>query len=175
MSKPLDELYLTWLYSQIGSVSNRNKERTYWDLTRALFHKEFVWLVPNDHNRVEDGRELRFEFMEASDMDEVDPDWLDMGCSVLEMLIALSRRLAFEAGGHPREWFFELLENLGLFSYNDNSHFDPEEVDEVIDNLIWRTYAYDGRGGLFPLNEPHKDQRDEEIWYQMSAYILERT
>lgn len=174
MSELLDEEYLTWLYSQVGSVKTRDQQKTYWSLFRALFTKEFVWIIPNDDNRVEEGKYLRNEFMEDHDWDEIDPDWFDMGCSMLEMLIALSRRLSFEAGGEPREWFFELLENLGLYDYTDSKTFSRDEVEDVLDSVIWRTYAYDGTGGLFPLQDPGEDQREVEIWYQLNAYIMER-
>ena len=174
MTKPLEELYLTWLYSQFGSVKSRIRSKTYWSLAGALFHKEFVWWVPNDDNRVEDGKALRDEFLDDEGIYDVDPDWMEQGCSMLEMMIGLSRRLAFEAGGEPREWFFELLDNLGLSTYNDAEQFDEDRVDEAIDPVIWRTYGRDGTGGLFPLQHPKKDQREVEIWYQMNAYLLER-
>jgi len=48
VSQPLDELYFTWLYSQVGSVRTRNPARTYWSLLRYLYTKEFVWIIPND-------------------------------------------------------------------------------------------------------------------------------
>ena len=177
MSKPLDERYLTWLYGQVGSVKEKNPSLTYWKLVKKLFTKEFIWLIPNDDNRAEDGRDLRQEFLAQRRVTEVDDTWLRLGCSVLEMLIALSRRLSFQAEGEPAGWFWLLIENLNLERYNDNvlNHEDSNEIlDEVLDQLVWRTYASDGRGGLFPLKEAQEDQREVEIWYQMSAYLLER-
>jgi hypothetical protein len=37
-----------------------------------------------------------------------------------------------------------------------------------------REYDPDGRGGLFPLDGTHANQREVELWYQMQAYIIER-
>ncbi len=177
MDEPLDELYLHWLYKKIGSVRLKNPARTYWSLARKLYTKEFVWLIPNDDNRAEDGRELRYEFMHDEEISYVDDAWMDLGCSMLEMLIALSRRLAFQTEGDPRSWFWHLLDNLGLEHYTD-AYFgvmDYEgELDEKLDSVIWRTYEPDGGGGLFPLRHPHEDQRDVELWFQLSAYLLER-
>lgn len=173
MNKPLDELYLTWLYGQIGDPDAPRSNRTYWKLSRAMFTKEFVWFIPNDDNRVEDGRFLREEFIEDLDLDDVDPDWMHLGCSMLEMLVSLSRRLSFIGEGEPRDWFWHLIDNLDL-RYSDRGPFPKDKVEEVLDNVIWRTYQPDGRGGLFPLQHPRKDQRDIELWYQMSAYLLER-
>lgn len=175
MSALLDEQYFTWLYSQVGSVKLRNRSRTHWSLARQMHRKEFIWLIPNDDNRVEDGKDLRYEFLEACEIYETDPDWLGLGCSMLEMMIALSRRLSFEADGEPRVWFWHLIEMLDLEQYNDRN-FDrlaEQRVDEALDQVIWRTYSPNGRGGLFPLNHATRDQREVELWYQLNAYLLE--
>jgi hypothetical protein len=174
ISMPLDELYLQWLYSQVDSVRLKSPQRTHWSLFRVLYDKEFVWLVPNDDNRVEDGRKLRFEFLEELGVDTVDRNWMDLGCSFMEMLIGLSRRLAFEADGEPSEWFWHLLRNLELDEYTDRDHIPYREVNDILDTVIWRTYRKDGQGGLFPLHRPREDQTQVEIWAQLNAYLLER-
>lgn len=174
MNEPLDETYLTWLYEHVASVKLKNPSRTYWKLLRVLFKTEFVWWVPNDDNRVEDGKDLREEFLAEHELDIEDQDWLNLGCSMLEMLIGLSRRLAFEAEGEPRIWFWEMIDNLGLYGYNDRENFADATVREILDQVIWRTYRRDGFGGLFPLQEPKRDQTEVEIWYQLNAYLLER-
>lgn len=177
MNAPLDELYFKWLYSQVSSARAKNPSKTYWFLMRQLFRKEFVWFVPNDDNRVEDGRDLRYLFLEELEVESPDPMWMDLGCSMLEMMIALSNRLSFEAERSPKDWFWELMGNLRLAEFNDISYTkgdDYEElVDCILDNVIWRTYEADGTGGLFPLKDPREDQRNIEIWYQLSAYLLE--
>jgi hypothetical protein len=100
---------------------------------------------------------------------------MGLGCSMLELLIALSRRLSFEAEGEPRDWFWHMLENLDLEQFNDQEYNDlyAKGIDKLLDQVIWRTYFPDGSGGIFPLREPKEDQRDVEIWYQLSAYLLE--
>lgn len=173
MVTPLDEQYLSWLYARIGSVRETRKSRTFWSLFRQLYTTEFVWLIPNDDNRVEDGRDLRYEFLEEVGLsDRVDPNWMGMGCSVLEMIMGLAKALAFEDDRTPRYWFWELMMNLGLSGYNDRE-YDERRVDEIISNLIWRTYEPDGTGGLFPLRHADVDQRHVEIWYQAQAYLIE--
>lgn len=179
MDEPLDEQYLIWLYRQVASIQLQNPARTYWSLLKQLYVKEYIWLIPNDDNRVEDGRDLRYEFIEETHVDIHTPDWLTLGCSVLEMLIALSRRLAFEADGEASEWFWTLLENVNLRQYNDleygkQAHDNYDAIEDILDEIIWRTYSYEGLGGLFPLRTAYEDQRDVEIWYQLSAYLSER-
>lgn len=174
MDELLDEQYLTWLYARIGSVKETRKELTYWYLFKLLYTKEFVWLIPNDDNRVEDGRYLRYEFLDEVDVSgNVDPNWMGLGCSVLEMLMGVANRLAFEADKTPQLWFWELLTNLGLSGYTDRS-VDERAIEDIVDRLIWRTYKPNGEGGLFPLRHPEEDQRHVEIWYQLSLYIQER-
>lgn len=174
MSAYLDELYFEWLYSQICSVKRKNPRRSYWKLFQVLYSKEFVWFVPNDDNRVEDGKDLRFAFLDVKELDCDDDNWLSMGCSMLEMFMGLAERLAFETDGDPVEWFWEMLENLDLRKYDDTTHIPRDEVEEILDRVIWRTYKRNGEGGLFPLRRAREDQRYVELWYQLSAYIIER-
>lgn len=175
MSAPLDELYLTWLYRQIGNARLKNPARTYWGLSRHLYRKEFIWLIPNDDNRLEDGKELRYLFILDQEISDVDEEWYDLPCSCLEMLIALSRRLAFEAEGEPSVWFWHFIALLDLYQYNDKEYDDlaRDLIEEALDRVMWRQYEPDGHGGLFPLSRPQEDQREVELWYQMSAYLLE--
>ncbi len=175
MAEPLEEQYFVWLYRQVASVRARNPTRTYWSFIRLLHQKEFDWSVPNDDNRVEDGRDLRYEF--ASEHGFVlDEDWASLKCSMLEMLIALSRRLSFEAEGETRGWFWELVKNIGLDDYNDNyiQGCDTQLVIFALNRVIDREYEADGHGGLFPLNDSREDQREIELWNQASLYLMER-
>lgn len=177
-SEPLAELYFKWLYRQVAPVRLKNPARTYWSLLRQLHNKEFVWFVPNDDNRVVDGMELRQEFFQAiGGTPSGHPDITDRGCTMLEMLLALSRRLSFSGGGASSDWFWHMLDNLGLRVCNDAEPWTQAShayVDEVLTRVIERTYQSDGTGGLFPLKEARVDQRQVEIWYQMNNYLIER-
>jgi hypothetical protein len=178
MAGTVDDQYFEWLYSQVGAVRNRNPKQSRWNLLRQLFVKEFVWLIANDDNRVEDGRDLRDEFLASAEgIDDPSREWMELGCSMLEMLIALGRRVAFETEESPVDWFWKLIDNMGLLTYTDDKYNNriAQHVDEVCDRVIYRNYAPDGSGGLFPLHEVHGDQRKVELWYQMSAYLLENS
>ena len=178
-AKPLDELYLEWLYSQVAQVSVRNQARSYWRLLNILYKTEFVWLVANDDNRMEDGRDLRREFVEDYDIDHPDDDWMHIGCSMLEMFIGLSRRLSFEdEEEHDTtvDWFWHLMANIGLRVFTDHELCDDQQeayVSYILEEVIWRNYQSNGRGGLFPLRNPQEDQREVELWYQLSSYLME--
>ena len=171
----LDDLYLEWLYSKIGTLRNRNPNKSYWNLSKQLYQKPFRWIVPNDDNRGEDGRDLRYDFADSLGINRLDEEWMSLDCSVLEMLIALSERAAFESYGECGDWFRKFLENLGILQYTD-SNYDEDaalDIDVAIERLLNREYERNGRGGLFPLIRARRDQRKVEIWYQMSSYLLE--
>lgn len=176
MSPPLDELFFIWLCGQVDNVS-RNPKQTHHKLLKQLYTKEFVWLIPNDDNRLEDGKDLRREFIHETIHDEsslrVDGEWLHFGCSVLELMVGLSRKLAFEAEGEPYYWFWRLMKNLGLQRYTDDRRIPRRHIDDILDRLIFRQYDPNGNGGFFPLAGPCDDQRNVELWYQMSAYVSE--
>jgi hypothetical protein len=162
------EAYLHWLEAQVKVESHR----TYTDLLTMMHAREFTWFVPNDDNRQRDGLDLRVEFLREC---KVDLDIMSFGpCSVLEVLIGLSRRLAFMTDGTPEGWAWQLLLNLDLEYMTDPlSQRKVNRVNDKLDTLIQRTYNPDGTGGFFPLAWPEEDQRKVELWYQMGAYVNE--
>ena len=172
--EPLDHRYFYWLYQQVAALTNPNPARGYFKLLEQLHRKEFTWFVENDHNRMEDGLLLRNEFLRET-RTEGDQDWMELECSMLEMLVALSRRVAFETNGEPIEWFWRMLTNLELVSYTDDIYHEKhnEAIDDILQMVADRTYTEHGVGGLFPLLNADQDQRNVEIWYQMSLYLLE--
>lgn len=168
-----DEPYYKWLVSQIEFPPHFKK--TFDQLLRCLHETEFVWMISGDDNRVQDGRDLRTEFMYAFDIPNDFPELeFPEFVSVLEIMIAISRILAFVAGGEAPGWAWRLIDNLGL-----NHFYDPlnreklNGVNEIIQTLIWRTYDRNGKGGFFPLLFAEEDQTKVEIWYQLNAYVNE--
>lgn len=172
MSGLLDEDYFVWLCRQAGVVRRRARKDNWWKLMRLLHRKEFLWFVPNDDNRAADGKFLRREFLEETGADH-DHFFLDINCSVLEMLVGVARRLEFMQEDDVTHWFWVLLGHLRLDSYNDSTKLPAEQIDDILDALIWRTYSPTGDGGLFPLKDPSVDQRGVEIWQQMSAFVIQ--
>lgn len=176
-NEPLDESYFCWLYVQVASTRLKNPARTFWHLLRQLYTTEFTWFIPNDDNRVEEGKALRYEFLEMNPDANPDPVWLEEGSSFLEMLVALSRRLSFEdERASSEEWFWQLMSNINLVitdSYYENG--EPSKyVSDALQVVNDRTYDFHGKGGLFPLAHTEIDQAHVEIWYQMTYYLIER-
>ena len=168
MNRDFGEKYYEWLTTQIN-IQSRGRPKEYYGLFNRLHHKMFVWVVPNDDNRMMDALDVRREFWgEGNKIPRRD-------ISTLEVLVALSRRLEFNADRWDRYiWAGQLLKNLGL-----NRMYDPitikknDRIEEILETLLWRTYDPSGFGGFFPLLHPEEDQTKVEIWYQMSAYLKE--
>lgn len=188
--------YFEWLCDIVGVYKEEDNvggyydsEPGYWYLLRRLWRTEFLWVVPNDDNRIADGLDLRDLYFNG------DSDGLNRSsesCSVLEMMIGLAKRMDDmlqmpDEGPNLRIRFLELLDNLDLLVFEDsrysNKNRDPEalyryqsdmkKIDRILDNLVGRKYAKNGVGGLFPLTNPTGDQRTVEIWYQMNQYLIE--
>jgi hypothetical protein len=161
-----------WLEAQVRK--DGHQEKTYSGIMELMYAKEFIWLVPNDDNRIGDGLYLRGQFLEESEAPEsLEPDMLGV-CSVLEVLVGLSQRLAFQTSTSPESCAWELIENLQLHKFPDPlTRGKTKKVNDILDTLIWRTYSPDGFGGFFPLAWPREDQTKIEIWYQMHAYLEE--
>lgn len=172
MTEPLENLYFNWLCNKVLRLDHPTPSLTYWNLLRQLHSTEYAWLLSGDDNRAEDGVELRTEFLTES-RQPYNEGWESVGCSVLEMLIAFSRKAAFNANETSEFWFWHFLDNLGLASANDASDATSEAVDDILSTFIWRTYNEDGSGGLFPMNNPNKNQKEVEIWYQFCDYLVD--
>jgi len=174
------DLYFMWLSDTVMIGEVGPKRNSYWFLAKQLYKKGFFWTVPNDDNRGVDGTLLREKFEFATNFRTYKA--IDRGpCNMLEMLVALAERVESamiepKAGDQTVRWFWEMMANCGLDKYTDEAYVNLNGmimVDEILNKILERTYHRNGDGGLFPLKDAKKDQRKVEIWYQMSAYLLE--
>ena len=162
-------------YNYLVRLVRTPESKRYTLLLEHLWRKEYYSILPNDQNRVKDGLFLRREVNEGQDFGP---------CRVLEMLIALSRRMEFQLYGTDydktyKDLFWELVNNLDLIKF-DNIEAAKDamylEIDHILTNWIERRYSPDGYGGIFPLNKWKKNddkQTEVEIWYQMMLYLSE--
>ena len=169
----LTDTYFRWLETQARDEFDTSG-KTYWELLGLMHSTLFEFSVARDGNRIEDGRDLRLEFCFAHHVHPNALQHLGPGASFLEVLVGLSRRLAFMAGGRATGWAWQLVDNLGL-----RRMYDPldttklRQSQEIIANVIYRRYQPDGGGGFFPLIDADEDQTQVELWYQMAAYVDE--
>lgn len=164
--------YLKWLVDWVGGED-------YWALFRHLHRTPFRWVVANDENRAMDGMSLRdrFEYEEHY----TDVSYPDEECSVLELLVGMASRIndiviGIEEEDQTPRWFWEIVSNLFLQNFSSDDFFKGggrAEISDILDMFMDRTYTFNGEGGLFPLKNTDVDQREIELWYQMSAYLDE--
>lgn len=175
MSDTVRKDYLIWL-SDLVDISDKDEAGGYGFLIKALFRKEFYWIIDKDENRAEEGKNLRGIFCDECGIDDI-PDSINGPCTVLEMLIGLAKRWNDEVSLSDNEdnssvYFWEMIANLGLEGCTDDK-FDPEMVREKLENLMDRSYGTDGKGSLFPLSKSKEHQNEIEIWYQLQNYLME--
>lgn len=162
--------YFEWLVRQVKDGLK------YKVLLRMMHDKEFVYVLHMDENRVADVRDLRLDFVSIHKQWTIEDLEARLEIvSFLEVMIALSRRCEFQTNIPAPNWAKQFLEHLDLEYYSGRLTPDQrEDVDGVLERLIYRQYAHSGKGGFFPLNRAEQDQTDVEIWYQMHAFIIEK-
>lgn len=135
------------------------------------FHSD-IWLDNNLMKAV-------YEFRSRMGSDYDGPD---SSPSVLEIFVVLAVHCEDkimhddDRGNRTSDWFWVILENLGLDDYNDNRYASriAERVEDIIDIFLSRDYEYDGSGGsAFPLREPLSDMRDVDLWQQLNWWLVE--
>ena len=175
------ERYLEWIYNLVlDREYDVNSNYAYDKLIHELYSIEFYSVIEMDESRISDGISLRYSFgYEMGYTDREITCALDnRPCSVLEVMAALAKRCETQImsddsyGNRTRKWFRKMLMSLGL-SGMYNMHYNKEFVDRVIDIFLKREYDYSGKGGLFALRNPDRDQRTIEIWAQMCDYLYE--
>jgi hypothetical protein len=145
-----------------------------------MHNTEFHWFIPLDKARVGDGKQLRYDYFRFVRHEHYDEEAGDLKLefvTFLEVLIALSRRLAWvmsEQGNEPY-WAWRLIKNIRLNKMSDPlTDRQINRIHEVLYNVIWRNYHPSGEGGFFPLERTLKDQTKIDIWYQMQEYSMEK-
>lgn len=176
---PPDEIeqhYFHWLCHLVRADVPAN---SYWELCRILYREPFIPRVANDDNRAVDCEQLRDEFQSLVPYPRY--PFREKPCRFLEMMIALAWRiqdfLCDPEDDRRVEWFWAMVENLGLGDCRD-AVFEVVDGERLVRDAVRRvndrTYSRDGHGGMFPLDHADRDQRKVELWYQSNAYILEK-
>lgn len=174
--------YFLWLCSMVcrdldfrdrKTIKDTYDKDTYWHMLRTLGKTEFYSVIERDDNRAGDGVLLRESFCNDLQYDDDIYRIINTGpCSVLEMLVALSSRLAgIQDTLSIYDIFWIMCGNLGVAK--DDLHINLEEMKRSLDIFLNRRYKKDGTGGLFPLKKYKNDQTEIEIWIQANAWLNE--
>jgi hypothetical protein len=187
IERNLGERYFDWLYDQTQMPGSRSEviladgsgpTQPYKILCDHMHRISFHATVAFDDNRMADGKSLRLDFLRElrGDPEQQDlSDFLYPDATILEVLIGLTHRCVNWASRDIGFWFWLFLKNLDLSTYTDNVYDfkDTRFIDRKLMRFNNRRYSANGRGGLFPLKLPGKDQREVELWYQLAAYLTE--
>ena len=147
--------YFRWLTDQIDDGSGRVKK--YRHLLSDLFDISYKWVIELDSNRAVDGMNLREKY--RADYER------DMGCSVLEMLIAMCVRFEYSVASEPGEedpsrWFWLIIERLDLDLYSDEC-YDFEAVNSILE--LWMSCQ------KFFCDEKYAKKTDQ--WFQLQSLL----
>lgn len=149
---PLETDYLYWLYRIVRATPGDSFEE-YQKLLYRLQQTPYTPLNPFDANRAEDGIELRKYFEQYGDeffripsaefhtnAHEFYDRYSDAPCSMLEMMIALARKIdetmlpKFRCN-RTFIWFWMMIEALELAEFTDWM-FDEYDTDSPVDRIL---------------------------------------
>lgn len=153
--------------------------KTHRSLLEHIHSIDFYAINPLDENRLIDGICLKYRYSEIANIPRATVEKV-LGmkkCSVLEMMLALAFKMEesimedSDFGDRTVLWFWTMIKNLGLYELDDK-HYDEKIINDAMEVMMDREYAYDGTGGaLFFVKGTDKDFTKMEIWYQMSLFL----
>lgn len=169
MIEPIENEYFNWLCAKVLDDDTQN----YFPLMEILFRYEFVWVVPADRHRIDDVIEVKQNFYRETNTPR--NSFLEgRFCSILELFIAFADRTSFQTDMPVKEWFWIFLTNLNLDRFSRISDSDIPLIEEILYTFTWRIYEPNGLGGLFPIPDTLRDQREIEIWYQFCEWVQDK-
>lgn len=171
------DMYFSWLIERLNG--SRRLGQTYDKLLNKLYNTEFIYLIPLDQNRYDDGLYLRKRFVDEQGIrrDRLDVIFRDKPwCSILEMMTGLAIRcdenIMYDDEYGPRidVWFWGMIDSMGL-TYMNDENYDCDYTQYILERFLNREYSSDGEGGLFTIPNCDRDLRNVEIWYQLCWYL----
>lgn len=175
-TEEFENCYLDWM---IELINGPEDALHYCKLINYLYETEFYSNNQYDANRIEDVYTMREEYIESDECtaEEIPFNVIrDMPSpSVFEVLVAMARRIDSDImydiryGDRTAQWFWTMMDNLGLTS-EDDSEFNERYVKQVVTKFLNRQYRNGGKGALFPV----PDAADLDIWGQMGEWFAEK-
>lgn len=173
----LTEEYFRFLKQETFLLPAHQKD--YEPVLRCLHDIPFYWLIHSDDNRVGDALAYRqSEFLDNVDTRQMDKvalgQWAMSSPSVLEVMLGMAHRWCFYFGGPSVAYYFtRMFNNMGFGAFHGRTVEDQHQLRWLVDRWLSRTFDENGVGSPFPLNAPHSDQRQVDMWAQMNAYSAE--
>lgn len=180
------ELYLDWLLRLINAENYKGK--SYINLCKLLHKIPFQPVIALDKNRESDVQSLlretyvqsQSEWYRLENSESI--NFSKYPVSFLELIISLAMRIDLdfmrEINGidNTRIYFWVLVRNLGFLEFDDDN-WGEDSIISVVNrlNIVQdRKYDFDGKGGLFPLENAEFDQRNVQIWNQLCQFVNQK-
>ncbi len=159
--------YYIWLCDLV----NLEAHSGYSNLISFLYDTEFVWSVAKDSDRAGDGLQLRYDYIDYYNefrfVDYETMSWTCEPCSILEMLIALAKRVRInlmpDFDIEPSDWFWIFIEKLGFLEYDDGYIFD-EKLGPLFQKKVV-TFA------LLTTFSEKRAFSEMDIWQKVQAFL----
>lgn len=177
----INKEYIDYMYSLVCNNPLYSRY-SYKKLFNLLHSIEFTYFNNDeiyDYPRAHDGEDFRFRYFGPDagyDNDHINEALNDKPCSVLEMMIALARRIEEQImsntnyGDRISQWFWYMISSLGLNHMTD-LEYNENEARMIIDRFLKREYMSNGEGGLFIVKNPPRDLRNVDIWAQACWFL----
>lgn len=159
--------YFWWLAIRVNE-----DHKDYVLLLKELYSRSFYYILDDDRERLRDGIALREKWCSEVALDnESYKKVICKPCSILEMMIALARRIEVDMlGSGSYAWiFWKMIENLGLEGMSD-LNYDSSEISLAIDALMLNEYEDSGKGGLFYISDD-VELKGMSIWNQAMKWV----
>lgn len=171
-----EDLYFEWMCGLVNDSENKSEQ--YKVLLRYLYNSDFIWTLPMDANREDDGLSLRYVFADIMKISHpmIEEIFARKNVSILEMMVALAVRTEDDIMADPKYgrrvpvWFWAMIDSLNLSEQYDHV-FDESYCSFVLNRLINHEYRADGFGGLFYIPNYKGDLRQDEIWVQLNKWL----
>lgn len=162
--------YFEWLCDKI-ELDTKHTEYTL--LITKLYRTPYSIItgLEADGIRIRKAAELREEYG-----DGIHPE-IPVSCLEIMVSIALDAENMImkdsKYGDRTAQWFWTMVENLGLLPYTDDN-FKTYDVEDILGRFVNRHYRKNGIGSIAFSHKSKKDFRKLDIWQQFNIYLTER-
>ena len=164
MRKFNDSEYFDWLYHEAFDGYR------WWDVMNILHEVRFKWdpNIEHDSNRASDGIHLRRDYLFECGEGRETYAFDIHEATFFEVYVGLAKKIAHLLDKSLPSSMAYIL-RIGPF----DARMSGAEVVAVAEKVMMREYDFNGVGGLFPLMNATRDQRDVELIYQLNLHVLE--
>jgi hypothetical protein len=160
--------YTRWLIDYLADEDTNFK---YMCLANCLNEIEFYWLMPDDSNRNKDGLLIRNIYLDEEG--DYILDELPGIATVLEVLVALSKRASKIVDHPPITWLSVFIDNLGLDFLSDRKWTRTGEAFTISTIHKWLDRRFSPNGSGSPFRSGTHDITKITMWNALNWYLAD--